>query len=596
MRLSADTAPPIDSETSHKAPLSALRYLLDYLRPYRWMVVGALLALVITSSSVLGIGYALRYLVDEGIGKRNLDFLNQSYFLLMGVIILLAFTTFARYYLVTIIGEKVVANIRNDIYRHLISLDITFYETNRIGELLSRLTTDTTLIQTVVGSSVSIALRNTLLLIGGLTMLCVTSLQLTGYVLLIVPLVVIPIIVLGKRVRRLSRATQDRVADVNAHAEETLNAIHTVQAFTLEQEQIRRFGQCIADSLSTATARIRVRAMLTALVITLVLGAIATVLWVGGKQVIAGDISVGELSSFVFYAMVVAGATGAISEVLGELQRAAGAVERLAELKAEQPRIISPQMPVELVHFPIGRIVFDHVTFRYPARPDIAALDEVSFVVEQGQTVAIVGPSGSGKTTIFRLLLRYYDPTEGRVTLEDIPIDQLDLPALRTHIAIVAQDPVIFSASAYDNIALGLPNATPEAIRAAAQQAEILEFLESLPEGMHSFLGEKGIRLSGGQKQRIAIARALLRAPDILLLDEATSALDSENERKVQDALNYVMQHRTTLVIAHRLATVRNADNIILMNHGRIDAIGTHDELMERSTLYQTLAKQQFRH
>ncbi len=595
MRISGDAAVPSSSEQSAKGQLGSLRYLLGYLRPYKKYIVLALLALCITSSSVLGLGYGLRYLVDEGISKGNGNLLNNAYYLLMGIIILLALTTYARYFLVTWIGEKVVADIRNDMYAHLVGLDVTFYETNRIGELLSRLTTDTTLIQTVVGSSVSIALRNAVLLLGGMIMLCVTSFQLTQYVLLIVPVVVAPIIILGKRVRRLSRDTQSRVADINAHAEETLSAIQTIQAFTLEALQINRFNGFVSDALATASKRIQMRSLLTAIVITLVLGAISTVLFFGGKAVIDGTISAGELSSFVFYAMIVAGSTGAISEVIGDLQRAAGAVERLTELKAETSSIPETDTPNTLPDTQIGDMAFHSVRFHYPSRPDDAALDNISFTIKKGNTTAIVGPSGGGKTTIFRLLLRYYDPSSGTITLEGNALNTLALHDLRSRIGIVSQDPVIFSASAYDNIALGNVDASEDDVHNAASDAEILEFLQTLPEGLNSYLGEKGVRLSGGQKQRVAIARALVRSPDILLLDEATSALDSDNEAKVQHALDNAMQNRTTLVIAHRLSTIQNADHIIVIDKGTIAAEGTHEELLAGNRLYQKLAKMQFR-
>jgi ATP-binding cassette, subfamily B, bacterial len=582
-------------DSSEKAQISSLRYLFHYLRPYKSLVLVAFIALICTSFSLLGLGYALRYLVDEGIGKGNVELLNASYIKLIAVIIFLAFATFTRYFLVTYIGEKVVADIRRDIFSHLLGLDISFYETNRTGELLSRLTTDTTLIQSVVGSSVSVALRNILLLTGGLVMLCFTSLELTSYVLMIVPAVVVPILLIGKKVRRLSKTSQAKVADLNAHAEEMISNIATVQSFNLEMAQNKTFNKLINESLQTAKTRITMRATLTAIVITLVLGAVATVLWIGGAKVINGGLSVGELSSFVFYAMLVAGATGAISEVVGELQRAAGAVERLSELKAIESQIKSPINNVAITNKTVGNIRFENVGFHYISRPNNPALTDINFTVKQGETVAIVGPSGSGKSTIFRLLLRYYDPQNGKITLQNNDIKQLSLQDLRSKIALVSQEPIIFSASAFDNIALGFEGADEAMIKAAAQQAEILDFLETLPEGLHSHLGERGIRLSGGQKQRIAIARAIIRQPNILLLDEATSALDSENERKVQIALNNIMKERTTLVIAHRLATVREADRIILMNNGRIEAIGSHNELMEQSGLYMTLARQQFR-
>jgi ATP-binding cassette subfamily B protein len=590
------TQPNEREKSGHdKAAIGSLRYLSRYLKSYRLQIVVAFIALVFTSFSLLGLGYALRYLIDEGIGKGNLELLNNSYLLLMAVILLLAFATFVRYFMVTYIGEKVVADIRTDIFSHLLTLDVSFYETNRTGELLSRLTTDTTLIQSVVGSAVSVALRNSLLLIGGLVMLCVTSIELTSYVLMIVPAVVVPIILLGKKVRRLSKQTQEKIADLNAHSEETISAMATVQAFTLEKAQMQVFGSLIDETLQTAKKRITMRSILTAIVITLVLGAVATVLWIGGVKVIDNELSIGSLSSFVFYAMIVAGATGAISEVVGELQRAAGAVERLSKLKAEITKVKSPANPVILNNQNIGDISFNNVCFSYPSRHDVKAMSDVSFTVKNGETVAIVGPSGSGKTTIFKLLLRYYDAKSGKITIQNHNLSAIDLHDLRSNIGLVSQEPMIFSTTAYNNIALGVEGASEDAVRAAASQAEILDFLETLPQGLNSHLGEKGIRLSGGQKQRIAIARAIIRQPNILLLDEATSALDSENERKVQLALENIMQGRTTLVIAHRLATVRGADKIILLNNGRIEAIGTHEELMLGSSLYMTLARQQFR-
>ncbi len=578
-----------------KGSIGSLKYLWHYIKPYSGLVICALLALLFTSGSVLGLGYGLRYLIDDGISAGNMELLNNSYGLLLGIIFLLAITTYLRYYLVTWIGERVVADIRNDMYRHLISMDVTFYETNRIGELLSRLTTDTTLIQTVVGSSVSIALRNTILLIGGLSMLIITSFSLTKYVLLIVPIVILPIIILGKKVRLLSRETQSRVADINVQAEETLSAIQTIQAFTLEPYHTRKFAGFVADALKTARKRISMRALLTAIVISLVLGAIITVLLLGGKAVIEGTITAGELSSFVFYAMVVAGATGAVSEVIGDLQRAAGAVERLTDLKSQIPVIAEPEETIAIQKHSDMAITFENVIFHYPSRQDVAALNGVSFTAEKGRTTAIVGPSGGGKSTIFKLLLRYYDVSSGSISLYSQPVTSLSLKELRQHVGIVAQDTIIFSASAYENIALGSDNATLERVKQAAHQAEIGTFIESLPEGYDSYLGEKGVRLSGGQKQRISIARALLRAPDILLLDEATSALDSDNEEKVQQALSRIMKDRTTLAIAHRLSTVRDADNIILVDEGKIVAQGNYESLLENSDLFQTLAKAQFK-
>ncbi|MFO1242142.1 MAG: ABC transporter transmembrane domain-containing protein [Rickettsiales bacterium] len=594
MRISGESKLPAGSEKRDKAKLSNLRHVSQYMRPYRLQIVIATIALLFTSGAVLGMGQGLRFLVDEGIGKENADLLNDAFMILLGVIFLLAAATYIRYYLVSWIGEKVVSDIRNDIYSRLVAMDVAFFETTRTGEILSRLTTDTTLLQTVVGSSVSVALRNSILLLGGIVMLMVTSLRLTEFVLIIVPLVVVPIIFLGKKVRALSRKTQDKVADISVHAEESISAIRTIQALAMEQFEIGRFGHVVGDALQTALTRIRMRSLLTAIVITLVLGAVATVLWIGGKDVIAGNISAGELSSFVFYAMLVASSTGALSEVVGDLQRAAGAAERLMELKQLVPSIVAPLSATPLPDHLMGNIAFSNVTFHYPSRPEYSALSDISFIIAPGEKVALVGHSGAGKTTIFQLLLRFYDPESGTITIDGLPLNQLDPVALRARIGLVPQDPVIFSASAAENIRYGKPEATEQEILEAARGAEALEFIEKLPQRFETYLGEKGVRLSGGQKQRVAIARAIIRNPDLLLLDEATSALDSENEQKVAKALDHLMQNRTTLMIAHRLATVRNADRIIVLKDGRIEATGTHDELLQKSTHYARLSAQQF--
>ncbi|MES2984009.1 MAG: ABC transporter transmembrane domain-containing protein [Pseudomonadota bacterium] len=582
------------TEQPAKGRLSSLRYLLGYLKPYQRHTIGACVALVFTSSGVLGMGTALRYLIDQGIAKGNQQLLGQGYLILLGVVVALAIGTYTRYLLVSWIGERVVADIRRDVFGKVLSMHTAYFESTRTGDLLSRITTDTTLLQTVVGSSVSLFLRNTLLFIGGFTMLMITSVKLSEYVLLMLPLVLLPIITLGKRVRVLSRSTQNKVGDISAHAEETIGAIRTIHAMALEDAENIRFGGLIDDTVKTALSRIRMRALLTAIVICLIFGAIVTVLYIGGQDVIAGRISAGDLSAFIFYAVVVAGALGAVSEVFGELQRAAGATERLMELMQLEPEIKAPSTPYHFAKPPEGRLSFEHVTFHYASRPDAAALANVSFRIEPGETVAIVGPSGAGKTTIFQMLLRFYDPQFGIIRIDGHDVRTLVPREWRSYIGIVPQDPVIFSTTAWENIRAGKPSATDEEVRAAARAASALDFLEALPDGLNTYLGEKGVRLSGGQRQRVAIARAIVRNPSLLLLDEATSALDAENETAIQTALETIMKERTTLVIAHRLSTVISADRIIVLNNGKIEETGTHTQLLASSALYRRLAELQF--
>ncbi len=577
--------------------LGAVKQLLPlyrFLRPYWRRIIGAGIALVISSATVLVLGQGLRYLVDAGLKTSNTGLLDKAVGVLLATIVVLALSTYCRYYLVSWIGERVVADLRKAVFDRIIAMSPAYFEMTKTGEVLSRLTTDTTLLQTVIGSSVSLALRNFLMLFGGLLMLAVTSVKLTGIVLAVVPIVVVPILAFGRRVRALSRFSQDRIADVGAYAEEMINAIRTVQAFTHEAADRADFAARVTESFNVAIARIRVRAFLIAVVILLAFGAVAFVLWVGGYDVVQGRMTGGQLSAFVFYAILVAFAVGTLSEVFGDLQRAAGATERLLELLAIEPDIAAPAHPLALPLPPQGRVDFESVTFFYPARPDRPALDDFSLTVEPGETVALVGPSGAGKTTVFQTLLRFYDVSRGAVRVDGVDIRDVDPQALRQRIGLVAQDPVIFSSSALENIRYGRPDATAAEVRTAAEIAAAETFLDQLPEGFDTFLGEKGVRLSGGQRQRIALARALLRNPAILLLDEATSALDAESERAVQVALERLSQGRTTLVIAHRLATVLNADRIVVMDEGRIVAQGSHHALIEAGGLYARLAALQF--
>lgn len=581
-------------KTGEKGNIKSLKQLRNYLHPYLLQIIGALAALMFSSSVVLGLGGALKYLIDDGIGKNDVHLLDRSFMVFIALTLALAGATYARYYLVSWIGEKVIADIRRDVYSRIIRLHTAFFETTRTGELISRITTDTTLLQSVVGSSVSVALRNIILFFGGSVMMFHTSPRLSGYVSLIVPLVVFPIVIIGRQVRKLSRATQGRVADLSSHAEETISGIRTIQAFSLEEYESQRFIKQVDLSLKTALSRIRVRAMLTALVIALVFGAIMTVLWIGGRDVMQHHMSSGELSAFLFYAVIVAGSVGAISEVFGELQRAAGATERLMELLSYNSDIIESPAPLTLPNPLRGSINFRNVSFSYPSRPDKASIEKLTLNIEPGETIALVGPSGAGKTTIFQLLLRFYDPASGYITIDGVNIRDIKIADLRSHIGIVPQDPVIFSANAWDNIRCGKQEASAKEVIEAAASAAAIDFLEKLPEGLDTHLGEKGARLSGGQKQRIAIARAMVRNPRILLLDEATSALDSENELKVQLALEHLMKGRTTIVIAHRLSTVKNASRIAVINNGRLEAVGKHDELLAANPLYARLAELQF--
>ncbi len=586
------------SDTPAKLPpITALKALLrigGYLRPYRRQVVYAAMALVVAAAAVLAVGQGLKGVIDRGFGTGNAGELDRTLALMLVVVLVMAIATYTRFYFVSWIGERVTADLRRAVFDHLLKLPPGFFEMTRTGEVISRLTNDTAILETVIGSSASMAIRNLLLLIGGLVMLAITSTKLTLLVLAGVPVVVVPIILFGRRVRKLARASQDRIGDVGAYVDEALHEVRTVQAYGHEGEDRLRFGERVEAAFETARERIRQRAALVATVIVLVFGAVGIILWIGGHDVVAGRISAGQLSAFVFYAVIVAAAVGTISEVLGDLQRAAGATERLFELLAVVPEIQAPAHPVPLPSPSPGTVTFDAVTFRYPSRPDTPALDAFSLDVRAGENVALVGPSGAGKTTVFQLLLRFYDPQSGHVRVDGVDVRSADPRALRGRLAVVPQEPVIFAASVLENVRYGRPGASETEVRSACEAAYAEEFIAQLPQGYASPLGERGVRLSGGQRQRLAIARAILADRPILLLDEATSALDAESERVVQLALERLMARRTVLIIAHRLATVRHADRIAVMDRGRIVAVGTHDELVDGNPLYARLAALQF--
>ncbi|RVT85835.1 ATP-binding cassette domain-containing protein [Rhodobacteraceae bacterium CCMM004] len=580
-------------ERAKSKNLSALRALWPFLMPYRLLLFSALGALVATACISLILPIAVRRVVDGF--ETSAEALLDSYFLAaLGIAAALAVGTGLRYYLVTRLGERVVADIRKATFDRVIGLSPTFYEKIMTGEVLSRITTDTTLLLSVIGSSVSIALRNVLILAGGLGLLFWTSPKLSALVLLVVPLVIVPIIVLGRRLRVLSRENQDWIAASSGNASETLTSVQTVQAFTHEVASRGAFADYTEKSFDAARRRIGTRAAMTVIVILLIFSGIVGVLWVGARDVRADLMSVGELVQFVIYSVMVAGSVAALSEIWGELQRAAGATERLVELLETTDSVTDPAAPLPAPARAEGRIAFDDVRFHYPARPEVAALDGVTLDVAPGETVALVGPSGAGKTTIIQLLLRFYDPDAGAIRLDGTDLRQMTRADFRRHIALVPQDPVIFAASARENIRFGRPDATDAEVEEAARAAAAHGFLSDLPQGYDTYVGERGVMLSGGQKQRIAIARAILRDAPVLLLDEATSALDAESEAAVQQAVDRLSRGRTTLVVAHRLATVKKADRIVVFEAGRIVATGTHDDLVEEGGLYARLARLQF--
>ncbi len=578
-------------------PVTALRTLArvgGFVRPYRREIAFAGVALVFAASAVLAMGQGLKFVIDRGFGAGDAGQLDRMLGYLLAIIVVLAMATFTRFYFVSWIGERVTADLRRAVFDHLLAQPPGFFEVMRTGDVISRLTNDTMMLETVIGSSASMAIRNLLLLIGGLVMLALTSLKLTLLVLVGVPVVVAPIILFGRRVRKLAKTSQERVGDVGAYIDEALHEIRTVQAYGHETEDRRGFRARVEAAFSVAKKRIRQRAFLVACVILLVFGAVGMILWVGGHDVVAGRMTGGQLSAFVFYAVIVAGAVGTISEVIGDLQRAAGATERLFELLAVEPAIRAPAHPVALPLPPRGDVTFDNVGFHYASRPEHPALDSFTLHVRAGEKVALVGPSGAGKTTVFQLLLRFYDPQSGVVRIDGVDLQNADPVAVRTRLAVVPQEPVIFAASVLDNVRYGRLDAGEDEVRAACVAAYADEFVARLPQGYASYLGERGVRLSGGQRQRLAIARAILADRPILLLDEATSSLDAESERVVQLALERLMAGRTVIMIAHRLATVRHADRIAVMEQGKIIAVGPHDALLRDSPLYSRLATLQF--
>ncbi|MBT8422291.1 MAG: ATP-binding cassette domain-containing protein [Gammaproteobacteria bacterium] len=575
--------------------LRPLRAVVPFIAPYKGTLALALIVLVAASAVTGSLPIAARFLIDNGIATGESDKIDYYFKLVMGVIVGISLLSAARLYLITWLGERVVADLRKRVYEHVIRQDPTFFEVTKTGEVLSRLTTDTTLVQSISGVGISIALRSSIMLIISIAGVLYTSPKLTMIILLLVPAVIIPIIWIARKVRKLSRTAQDRVADSSGMANETLNAIETVQAFTLEPLQGSRFGEAVEGAFSAALSRIRVRFVMSFGSMFLLFGAITAVLWLGTREVLEGGMTAGDLTQFVIFTVLLGSSGAMLSEMWGEVQRAAGAMERLIELLEAEPEIKAPENPVALPEHGDGRIAFEHVNFSYPSRPDTLAINDFTLTIEPGETVAFVGPSGAGKSTTFQLLLRFYDPQSGCIRIDGVDIAQADPAAVRSMIGVVPQETMIFGTSALENIRYGRPDASDADVHAAAQAAAADEFITKLPEGYDTFLGEKGTRLSGGQRQRIAIARAILKNPPVLLLDEATSSLDAESERLVQDALERLMEDRTTIIIAHRLATVLKAKRIVVLEDGQIRAVGSHAELVARDPLYSRLAELQFR-
>jgi len=574
--------------------LGSLRLMWPFVKPHRALALGWLLFLALSSGASLALPMAFRHIIDQGFGHSSLSVINGTFIALFGVALVLAVATAARYFCISLLSERALASLRKALYAHLIRLDVGFFERSRVGELISRLTADTEVVQALIGSGISVALRSAVMLVGAAAAMVWTAPSLAGLTALVIPAVMLPILLFGRRVQKLSRASQDRLADAAAMANETLNASTAVKAYARENIESTRYSSAIMLALATARRRIGTRALLTLAVIVLVFGAVTLVLWAGARHVLAGSMDAGVLGQFVLYAIFAAGSVAGLSEVWGEVLRAAGAMERIGELLAEQPGIVSPAQPATLARPMRGALRFDNVTFHYPTRPDTAALADFTLEIRPGETVALVGPSGAGKSTVFALLLRFYDPQGGRMSIDGVDLRALALPDLRGAIALVPQETTIFAGSAADNIRFGRQDASDEEVREAAKAAEAHEFISALNDGYAAELGERGVRLSGGQRQRIAIARAILRDAPLLLLDEATSALDAQSEAAIQQALERLEKGRTTLVIAHRLATVQRADRIVVMDGGRIVAQGTHDSLLAEGGLYAELARLQF--
>ena len=586
--------PPLDTGAEAVGKLPILMVLAQFLKPYRTQILIFLIALICTAAVTLSIGQGLRLVIDQGFAQQSQQHLNTAILFIVGASVLMAIGTYIRFYLISWLGERVSADIRTAVFNHVVGLHPAFFETNRSGDIMSRLTSDTTLLQSIIGSSVSIALRSAISFSGALIMLLITNLKLSLIILLAVPVVLMPVLVFGRKVRTLSRKSQDSVADVGSYAGEVIQHIKTVQSFTQESQEQRAFAREVEKAFAVAKRRISQRAILMGVVILLVFGALSIMLWVGGSDVIDGSMSGGDLGAFIFYAILMAAGVASLSEVYGELQRAAGATERLMELLQADNKILVAENASESAADLPPVLAFNNLTFCYPSRPEQPALRDFSLSIEQGQIVALVGPSGAGKSTLFDLIQRFYDPQHGSVLFGDCDIRQLQPNDLRQQIAVVQQQPTLFTGDVMYNIRYGKPQASDEEVIAAATAAHADEFIRRLPDGYQSDLGEQGVRLSGGQRQRIAIARALLKDPRILLLDEATSALDAESEYKVQLALDKLMKDRTTIIIAHRLATILHADQIVVMDAGERVAIGSHQDLLRSSKLYARLASLQF--